>query len=230
MQPESITHTVVVSGPIRSNQSLEAPALPAGIAGICEALLPYGTTTYDRIAYQTQLDAISASVDTGTEFSLAALSQDFDRGVQLLADDELHPSFPSDAFASVKELTLGDVTGAQTSPDHIAERAAGRRPLSAGRSGAGVRTPESVGRVSLEDVKKWYATAYRPDLTTVVVIGDVTPEQAKATFDKWFGGWTPSGPTPAVELPTVPNNSPSSTVVPAIGHTKTRSNSRRRWR
>jgi zinc protease len=220
VQPESVTHTVVVSGLIRSNQSLEAPALPAGIAGICEALLPYGTTTYDRIAYQTQLDAISASVETGTEFSLAALSQDFDRGVQLLADDELHPSFPSDAFASVKELTLGDVTGAQTSPDHIAELRMASALYPQGDPARAFATPESVGRASLEGVKQWYTTAYRPDLTTVVVVGDVTPDQAKASFDKWFGGWTASGPTPAVELPAVPDNAPSSTVVPAIGHTQ----------
>ncbi len=220
VQPESITHTVVVRGRIRANEALEAPTMPAGVAGISEELLPYGTATYDRLGYQTQLDAISAAVDTGTDFTLAVLSADFDRGVQLLADDELHPSFPNDAFASVKDLALGEVTGAQTSPDHIAgvKMADGLYP--AGDPERIFATPDSIKRIGLDDVKKWYATAYRPDLATIVVIGDVTPDAAKATFDKWFGGWNAVGPPPPVDLPAVPNNSPSSTVVPAIGHSQ----------
>ena len=48
----------------------------------------------------------------------------------------------------------------------------------------------------------------------------MTPDQAKASFDKWFGGWTASGAAPPVDLPAVPNNAPSSTVVPASGHSQ----------
>ena len=62
------------------------------------ALLPYGTTTYGRLAYQAELDKIAANVTPGTDFSAQVLAPDFDRGVQLLADDELHPRFaPADA-------------------------------------------------------------------------------------------------------------------------------------
>ncbi len=68
-----------------------------------------------------------------------------------------------------------------------------------------VETPESAGAVTIDAVKKWYADAYRPDMTTVVVIGDVTPEQAKATFEKYFGGWKASGAKPDVFLPAVPH-------------------------
>jgi zinc protease len=54
-------------------------------------------------------------------------------------------------------------------------------------------------------------------MTNVVVIGDVTPEQARATFEKYFGSWTAQGPKPDVTLPSVPKNAASDAIVPDVG-------------
>ncbi len=93
--PQQVSRTVVVSGSIDSNEAMQAPPGKDGVAGITSELLPFGTTTYGRLALTEQLDAISGEVTAGTDFSLTALSKDFDRGVQLLADEELHPAFPA---------------------------------------------------------------------------------------------------------------------------------------
>src|SRR5262249_14963000 len=55
---------------------------------------------------------------------------------------------------------------------------------------------------------------FRPDLTTIVVIGKVTPDEARAMIEKYFGGWTAEGPTPDTELPPVPLNKPTVVRVP----------------
>ncbi|MBV8531024.1 MAG: insulinase family protein, partial [Candidatus Eremiobacteraeota bacterium] len=116
--PQQVSRTVVVSGSIDTNEAMQAPPGKDGIADVTSALLPFGTTTYDRLALRTQLDAISADVTAGTDFSLTVLSKDFDRGVALLADEELHPTFPAGGFAAVKAEELGSVKGEVTSPDH----------------------------------------------------------------------------------------------------------------
>jgi len=78
-------------------------------------------------------------------------------------------------------------------------------------------TPATVGALTLDDVKAYYQTVFRPDLTTIVVIGDVTPDVARASVSKWFGTWTASGPAPATDYPAAPNNGPSAAEVPATG-------------
>jgi zinc protease len=61
----------------------------------------------------------------------------------------------------------------------------------------------------------YYRHVFRPDLTTIVVIGNVTPEQAKNVIEKWFGDWTATGPKPETVLPPpVSNNVASVIAVP----------------
>jgi zinc protease len=217
VQPESISHTVVVAGQIESNPAMQEPAKQEGVADVTASLLPYGTTTYDRIGFQTELDKIAASTEAGTDFGLDVLSSDFDRGMQLLADEELHPAFRPADFSVVQQQTVGALTGEMTTPQHLAAVALDKALYPADDPEQRVATPASVGALTLSDAKDWFAAAYRPDLTTIVVIGDTTPDAAKAIVEKYFGAWKATGPKPNVELPPVPQNSPSQIAVPATG-------------
>jgi zinc protease len=220
--PSTISHTAVVRGEILGNAGIQDPPGKEGIDGILDGLFQYGTQTYDRIAYQTELDKVAASVSAGRSFGLDVLSKDFDRGVELLADDELHPRLPADAFEIVKRQTVGSLTGTVKSPDYKAQRALADALYPAGDPARRSATPQSAGAVTLDDVKAFYASAYRPDLATVVVIGDVTPEHARATIEKYFGGWKAEGPTPNVFPPTVPPNKAANASVPATGRVQAR--------
>jgi zinc protease len=215
--PEHVTHTVVVRGQILNDANVQEPAGQEGVDDLTAGLFPYGTATYDRVAFQSELDKIAATTTAGTQFGVRVLSSSFDRGVQLLADEELHPAFDPKAFAVVRQQSVGALAGAMTSPDHLAEVALNRALYPPGDPEQRFATPASVGALTLDMVKAWYASAYRPDLTTIVVIGDTTPEQAKATFEKYFAGWTATGAKPGVYPPPVPPNAPAQVTVPATG-------------
>jgi len=47
-----------------------------------------------------------------------------------------------------------------------------------------------------------------------VVIGKITPEQARAVIGKYFGDWHAQGPTPELLLPQLPPNAPATFTVP----------------
>ncbi len=215
--PSQISKTVVVRGEILNNAGVEDPPGKDGIDAIVDGLFSYGTTTYDRIAYQTELDKIAANVSAGHEFSLDIPSADFDRGVTLLADDELHPAFPDQAFQIVKQQTVGALTGEIKSPGYKVNRAIAEALYPPGDPARRAPTPETVGAIALGDVKTYFASKYRPDLTTILVIGDVTPEHARSAIQSAFGGWKNDGPTPDVFPPAIPPNKTSSADVPATG-------------
>jgi zinc protease len=212
--PEKVSHTVSVIGGIRTNPDVEQPESQQGVSDVLGQLFDYGSTTLDRIAYQKALDDIAANESAGTSFSLQVLPEHFDRGVQLLADNELHPALPPQAFKIVQVQTARSVAGELQSPGFLQELALDKALFPPADPASRHATPESVQSLTLADVQKYYETAYRPDLTTIVVIGDISPDEAKSEIGKYFGDWKAEGSKPDTDYPTVPENKPSSNVVP----------------
>lgn len=214
VKTEKASPTVTVLGNVQHNEDLQAPPGKEGVKSVLDELFSYGTETLDRLAFQKALDDIAAGEAPGYEFSLRVLKQDFSRGVQLLADNELHPALPEEAFKIIQQQTAQFVAGNLKSPGYRFQRAVDVGLFPSGDPSLREAKPETVSSLVLADVKKYYADTMRPDLTTIVVIGDVTADDAKTVIEKWFGNWKGSGPKPDVTLPRVALNPPSSVTVP----------------
>lgn len=214
VQPETVSDTVTVYGHIRNRPETETPKGREGVSEVLADLFPYGTETLDRVAFEQALDAIGAQESAGTDFSVQVLTSGFDRGTQLLADNELHPRLPEDAFRVVRARTALVAAAADRSPAHLAVR--GMRQQLFGKDDPSAReaTEQSVGALTLDDAKSYYHTVYRPDVATIVVIGRVDPATAKAVIEKYFGGWSAAGAKPDTDLPVAPPNKPSTLAVP----------------
>jgi zinc protease len=51
-------------------------------------------------------------------------------------------------------------------------------------------TEESIKSITREDLVALHKKYFRPDITTILMIGDMTPEQMKALANKYFGNWS----------------------------------------
>ncbi len=214
VQSESVGNTVSVYGHIKNNPDLETPKGQEGVAQLLEQLFSYGTTTHDRISFQKALDDIGASESAGPDFSLEVLTGHFERGVQLLAENEMHPALPEQDFRTVQRQLAAAVRGRLESPDYIAGRAIRRSLFPRNDPTLREATPATISARTLQDVKSYFQRVYRPDLATIVVIGEITPEKAREVVQKYFGEWKASGPKPPTVLPPVPANQPASVAVP----------------
>ncbi|MGZ5090980.1 MAG: M16 family metallopeptidase [Burkholderiales bacterium] len=214
VQPETISNTVSVYGHVNTRSELMEPAGKEGLSDIAEQLFSYGTKRLDRLALQAAYDELGADARAGRDFGVEVLTEDFSRAVALLAENELAPAFPEDAFKVVKKQALESVESRLTSPGYLSERALVAALFPKGDPALREAMPATVDAVTLEDVREYYRASFRPDLTTIVVIGNVTPESARAAIEKDFGAWSAEGPKPLTDLPPVPPNPTVITAVP----------------
>lgn len=214
VQPTTISRTVTLYGGVRNKPELEQPPGKEGVADLLGALFSYGTASMDRLDFQKALDDIAADASAGTSFSLQVLSQDLDRGVMLLADNLLHPALPEKAFEIVRQQSAKALAGTMQSPAYLAERALLKALYPKDDPKQRTATPSTVTALTLDDVTAYYRKVFRPDLTTIVVIGDISPDRARMVIDKHFGGWQAVGPQPQTILPPVPRNNPTVITVP----------------
>ena len=214
VRTDTTSPTVTVMGSVKHNGDLQTPPSQEGVGEVLDQLYSYGTTSLDRIAYQKALDDIAANENAGFSFSVKVLKEYFSRGVQLLADNELHPALPEQAFMITRQQMAQFVAGNMQSPGYHTSRALDMALLPRGDPVMREATPDTVTKLTLDQVKQYHAASVRPDLTTIVVIGDVTPEEAKTVIEKWFGDWKATGDKPNTTLAAIPVNKPSAATVP----------------
>jgi len=214
VQPESVSDSVSVYGRIRSNPDVETAQGKEGVDDMLGQLFSFGSRTLNRVAFQKALDDIAANESAGSDFSLQVLSEDFERGVQLLADNELSPALPRKAFAILQPQLAAEVAGQLESPSYLQRRAVAKGLFPASDPAQRQATPETIKSLTMADVTHYYQSVFRPDLTTIVVAGKVTPERAAQVIQKYFGAWTVAGPKPDTLWPAVPPNEPWTTTVP----------------
>ncbi|HEX4349097.1 MAG TPA: insulinase family protein, partial [Verrucomicrobiae bacterium] len=184
VQPQAVSGTVSVYGRVKNNAKVQVPAGQDGVEQALDQLFSYGTKSLDRLAFQKALDDIGANESAGAEFSLQILPENFDRGVQLLADNELSPALPEADFKIIQPQLAASVAGELQSPDHIAGHTFTTALFPKSDPATRETTPESVKSLTIDDVQKLYEAVFRPDMTTIVVIGNVTVDNTVSIVQK----------------------------------------------
>ncbi|HEU4522737.1 MAG TPA: pitrilysin family protein [Thermoanaerobaculia bacterium] len=65
---------------------------------------------------------------------------------------------------------------------------------------------EDLGAASLDDIREFFATWYRPDNAVLTLTGDFVPAEAKKLVEKYFGDIAPGGRFPKFDLQRKPLN------------------------
>ncbi|WP_229819668.1 M16 family metallopeptidase [Kushneria pakistanensis] len=214
VQPETASDRVMVSGAIKTNADMQTPEGLEGVSDILEGLYGYGSQSRDRLTLRAEVDALGAEEGAGTRFGLVVPGARFDEGLALLAEHQRNPNFSEDAFNTIKQQNAQALPGSLKSPGFLNANAMLEALLPEDDPQRRQVSPESLERITLEDVKQYFARISRPDMTTMVVVGDVDPEQVREQVERYFGDWQAQGVTPEVDYPAVPLNGPGAYNTP----------------
>ncbi|HEV7137826.1 MAG TPA: pitrilysin family protein [Steroidobacteraceae bacterium] len=214
VQTEDVSNTVSVYGHILAQPGLEEPHGEEGVSDLLDRMFMFGSNGLHRLQFQQALDAIGASEQAGSDFNVQVLPEHFDRGVQLLAQNELDPYLPAKALAVLRDQLAESVAARNVSPGFLTRHSLRQALFPATDPSLRIATPASLRALTPAKVQDYYRKVFRPDLATIVVIGKVTPQQALSVIQKYFGSWKAIGPKPPTDLPQVPQNKPDVVAVP----------------
>lgn len=171
------------------------PPQREGLANLMGALLTRGTAKRTGPELDAAIEFVGGSLEAGAgregmTASLAILKRDLALGLDLLAEVVLTPAFPeAEVKRRVAQIQAG-IKRSEEDPGTVAGRALARLVFGShpyGRPPEG--TIESVGRLTREDVVKFYGERVRPDTTIVAVVGAVTLDEARREVTARFGAW-----------------------------------------
>jgi len=113
----------------------------------------------------------------------------------VFADVVMRPTFPDAAVERVKQERLRVLRQARDDPDAIASLALSRVIYGPSHryGSALIGSAETVAAVTREDLRAFYSASYQPASATLLIVGDIVPEEAMKLLETSLGSWKPSG-------------------------------------
>jgi zinc protease len=203
VQTKTDRPTFVLRGEIASSPAFEPPG-KQGIIRLASSVADYGSENYPFAQRRKATDEMGAFVETGREFSAQGESRDFERIVQIVADGEAHPTFADPWFEIERSQLANSLQSEGSISGVLIDRAYDRLLLSSDDPSLRQPTAPSVQGITRDDLLAYAKTYWRPDLTTIAVVGDVTPQSVRSALESAFGAWQSGGPRPDPRLMPMP--------------------------
>jgi zinc protease len=181
-----------------------------GVANMTANMLDEGAGGKSALDLADAIEFLGAQLSTTSTFDysavrLAAPVARLSEALPLMADVALNPAFPAEELERLRKERLTRLLQARDDPAAIIEMAFPRivfGPQHRFGSPAGGGVAE-VKAMTLDDLRAFHRTYYRPENATLLAVGDLTAASVMPVLERAFGSWKGNGP--AVAVPSVPN-------------------------
>jgi zinc protease len=189
--PLVVVHLLVLNG------SDANPIDKPGLASFTSEMLPEGTQRRTSTQIADDAAQIGAALRTLTVsddsiVDIRTLKPNVDAAFDLLSDTALHPKFDPAEIERVRKLRETDILQIQDDPEQLAIGVLHKMIYGPGHP-YGYRDDGTIAAThatTRNDLLQMWQHGYAPGNAALVLTGDLTPGEARALAEKYFGSWT----------------------------------------
>lgn len=167
----------------------------AGLASIVADMLDEGAGTRDGIRIAEDVGLLGGALGTGADWdatyiSFDVLSRNSEPAMSIFGDVTARATLPEDGLERVRAERLNDIIQQRNDPGAIAGKRFASLLYGNGAYGNSIGgNADSVARITLDDVSRFYREHYIPNHSSVVVSGDIDAAGAVALVTRVLGDW-----------------------------------------
>ncbi len=173
-----------------------------GFVDFAGQLMREGTTTRSKAQIDEAIDFIGGSLSTtSTGIFAQSLTRHRSTLLELMADVLLNPTFPNEELQKRLTQTRSALQTIKTDGNAIARNLATTQIFGPNHPYGEVETEESLDKITVEKLRNYYKTYWKPNVAYMVVVGDINLREARDLMNRYFGSWQ-KGDVPTHSYPT----------------------------
>lgn len=189
---------------VRSGSAAD-PIGKYGVGSLTAAMLDEGAGSRSALDLADGLEFLGANLSTTSSFDYSAIRlsvpvSKLADALPIMADVSLRPTFPANELDRLRKERLTALLQAKDNPAALIGLAFNRVVFGpTHRYGTPANgQPPTIEAFTVADLQAFYRAHYRPDNSTLLVVGDVAASSVMPMLEKAFGGWKAEGIAPMV--------------------------------
>lgn len=185
-----------------------------GFTTMAGNMLRRGTKSRTKDELDREIDYIGATLSTGSNSIYASsLTRYQDKLLELMTDVLYNPIFSEEELEKIKTQTKSNLASLKDSPDAIAQNVNNALVYGKDHPYGEVQKEEHVENITVRDLAIYCNDYFKPNISYLAIVGDITPEEAKKLAEKYFEKW-PKADVPSHSYKTP--QAPQSTTVALV--------------
>jgi zinc protease len=169
-----------------------------GVANLMTDIMMEGTASKTPEELEEEIDLLGSRIsmytsDLNLNIRASSLSRNFGKTIDLVQEILLEPRWDEEEFDRIKTKTVNDLKRSQASPNYVSnkvftEMVYGKdNIMSTPASGS----PETIDALAIDDLKRFYASYFSPNITRIHVVGSITKAEALKALSGIEQIWKP---------------------------------------
>lgn len=162
----------------------------AGLQSLFDEVIGNETTKRSKEQLSKEIDLIGARINVSSSGGFASgLRKYEDKMLELLTDMLFNSKFTQEELDLHRDKSKSALSMVADDPSSIGDRVSNVLLYGKGFPNGEVETIETLENVELLDLQKFYDTYFAPNVTRLVIVGNITEKEARANAEKYFGSW-----------------------------------------